>query len=139
MAALTAGRNTVKMGENACIDLLELGIKASTKIWAGSLVVVDAGYIAPGRAATGLRAVGRAESTKDNTAGGAGAVKVSIRRGVFRWNNSSAGDLIALADLLTTCYIVDDQTVAKTDGGGTRSIAGRVMGVDSVGVWVETL
>ncbi|MFB0515162.1 MAG: hypothetical protein ACETWG_00985, partial [Candidatus Neomarinimicrobiota bacterium] len=33
-------------------------------------------------------------------------------------------------------YIVDDQTVAKTDGTGTRSPAGFIEDVDSNGVWV---
>jgi hypothetical protein len=32
---------------------------------------------------------------------------------------------------------VDDQTVAKTDGSTTRSVAGIVRGVDTDGVWVE--
>ena len=34
-------------------------------------------------------------------------------------------------------YIVDDETVAKTDGTATRSAAGKVVGLDSDGVWVE--
>jgi hypothetical protein len=32
---------------------------------------------------------------------------------------------------------VDDQTVAKTDGTGARSVAGKVFDVDSGGVWVR--
>jgi hypothetical protein len=35
------------------------------------------------------------------------------------------------------CYIVDDQTVAKTNGTATRSIAGKIRAVDAQGVWVE--
>ena len=35
------------------------------------------------------------------------------------------------------CYIVDDQTVAKTNGGATRCVAGKVWDVDAEGVWVE--
>ena len=34
-------------------------------------------------------------------------------------------------------HLVDDQTVAKTNGGSTRSVAGICRGVDSDGVWVE--
>ena len=33
--------------------------------------------------------------------------------------------------------MVDDQTVAKTDGTGTRSAAGVVVNVDALGVWVD--
>ena len=52
--------------------------------------------------------------------------------------NSSAGDLITIADIGKACFIVDDQTVAKTDGTGTRSRAGIVDGIEaSGGVWVR--
>jgi len=45
--------------------------------------------------------------------------------------------MIAAAEIGTYCYIVDDQTVAKTDGTATRSSAGKVFDVDAQGVWVE--
>jgi hypothetical protein len=34
-------------------------------------------------------------------------------------------------------FIVDDETVAKTNGSSTRSVAGICRGVDAQGVWVE--
>ena len=49
----------------------------------------------------------------------------------------TAADAITLADIGKDCFIVDDQTVAKTDGAGTRSRAGRVFDVDADGVWVD--
>ena len=48
-----------------------------------------------------------------------------------------AGDLIAQADVGADCYIVDDQTVAKTNGTNTRSVAGKIIAVDADGVWVK--
>lgn len=108
-------------------------VKANTKIWQGSLAVLDAGYAAPGRTATGLQCLGRAAETVDNTGGAAGDELIKIEPGVFRWANS---DSIAQSDVGQLAYIVDDQTVAKGDGSGTRSIAGTIMGVDSSGVWV---
>ena len=60
-----------------------------------------------------------------------------MRRGCFRFANSVAADLIALADIGADCFIVDDQTVAKTNGGATRSIAGKIRDVDADGVWVQ--
>lgn len=133
MAALAQDRNTKEMvGEVA-----EHPVKAATKIFQGSLVVLDAGYAAPGRTATGLIAIGRAEEQADNAAGAAGAIKARIKCGVFLFGNSSAGDLIAQADVGADCYIVDDQTVAKTNGTSTRSRAGKIVAVDSNGVWVQ--
>lgn len=138
--ALTAARaNTVRLGDSAVIDILKLPVKANTKVYGGSFVVIDAGYAAPGRTATGLIAAGKAEKTVDNTGGAAGALVIEVRRGCHKWLNSSAGDLIAQADVGKLVYIVDDQTVAKTDGGATRSAAGRVLQVDADGVFVESI
>lgn len=137
MAALAAIRDTAKR-DSALTTLRGRPQKAATKIWAGSLVVGDAGYAAPGRTALALTALGRARKTSDNTTGASGDQNVPVESGTFKWNNSGGGDLIAQADVDATCYIVDDQTVAKTNGGGTRSAAGIIMGVDSDGVWVQT-
>lgn len=128
MAALTAAKNVPRLGDATVVDLLKMKQKGSTTIYAGALVVIDAGYAAPGRTATGLIAAGRAERTSAN-AGASGAVEVEVRRGVFPFENSSAGDAIAQADVGALCYIVDDQTVAKTDGTGTRSKAGRIVSI----------
>ena len=56
---------------------------------------------------------------------------------LFRSANSAAADLIAQADVGKLCHVVDDQTVAKTDGTGTRSRAGIVARVETAGVWVR--
>jgi hypothetical protein len=76
--------------------------------------------------------------TVDNTYGQAGDKTVTVRPGIYAWANSSGGDAITQAQVGSDCYIVDDQTVAKTDGTGTRSKAGTVLAVDSDGVWVLT-
>lgn len=132
MTALTAARSTPQMmGLRWAYPLA-----AATTVMQGSLVALDAGYLVPGHEATGLVAVGRAE--EGATSADAGDAAVTVRPGVFRWENSAAGDLITQAEVGTDCYIVDDQTVAKTSSGGDRSVAGRVVAVDDSGVWVAT-
>jgi len=130
MAALTAPRNTPER-----IGIPAYPVKAATTVHQGSLVVLDAGYAAPGRTATGLIAIGRADASA--TAVAAGDALVPVRAGNFKFANSTAGDLIAQADVGADCYIADDQTVAKTSAGATRSIAGKVIAVESDGVWVK--
>ena len=49
----------------------------------------------------------------------------------------SAVIFIAAADIGNNCYVVDDQTVAKTNGTNSRSVAGKVHDVDAIGVWVD--
>lgn len=131
MAALSAARNTPERQG----DVIDLPVKAATTVHQGSLVVIDAGYAAPGRVATGLIAAGRAEEAA--TAVAAGSASVRVRRGTFKFGNSATTDLIAQADVGADCYIVDDQTVAKTNGTNTRSRAGKIMAVDADGVWVR--
>lgn len=131
---LTADRNTPRReGEE-----MSLNVAAAKKIYAGSIVARDAsGNATPGAVATTLLGMGRAEEYVDNSAGAAGDKIVRVRKGVFRYANSAAADEITTADIGKECYIVDDQTVAKTDGTSTRSIAGRIYDVDTAGVWVE--
>lgn len=131
MAALTAARNTPQLSG----ETFGFPVAASTTIYQGSLVALAAGYAAPGATATGRIAVGRAEETV--SAVSAGDASVRVARGVFKFANSSAGDAIAQADVGADCYIVDDQTVAKTNGTGTRSRAGKIAAVASDGVWVQ--
>lgn len=133
--ALSADRNTpMKDGE-----LVSVPMATNIKIYAGSLVAANAtGYATPGATATTLTYLGRAEEFKDNTGGADGAKSIMVRRGkAFKWKNS-AGDAVTQAELGKTCYIVDDETVSKTNAGGnTQSAAGKVVGVDADGVWVQ--
>jgi hypothetical protein len=138
MTALAAARHTPQKGSHAVLDLLSVPVKANVKIFAGSLVVLDAGFAAPGRAAVGLIPLGRAEETVDNTGGAAGAKRVLVHAGTFPWGNSATTDEVKAADRGKLVYIADDQTVARTDASGARSVAGKVVEVDTDGVWVET-
>jgi hypothetical protein len=134
MTATTAERQTRKRNTGK-----ELNFPlAAQKALVGTIAVLNAGGFAEmGTTATTKIALGVFIETVDNSGGSAGDLNAPIERGVFKFANSSAGDAIALTDYGTTCYIVDNQTVAKTSGTGTRSVAGVVRGVDADGVWVE--
>ena len=132
MTALAADRNTPERAG----DQFVYPVAATTLIYAGSIVMLNAaGDATKGATATGQICVGRAEQQVNNT-GAAAAATISVSKGVFRWANSTAGDAITKAEIGDNCYIVDDQTVAKTDATGTRSVAGKIVDVDSSGVWV---
>jgi hypothetical protein len=132
--ALSKDRNTPP----ADGDIREFGVLADAVIFAGALVAITAaGFAKPGAVATTLKAVGRAEEHVDNTGGADGDVTVRVRKGVFRFANSAAADAITAADVGANCYIVDDETVAKTSGTNTRSVAGVIDQVDADGVWVK--
>ena len=112
-------------------------VAAGARIQQGTIVALAAGLAAPATTALGLVADGRARSSVDNTGGAAGAVTIEVDKGTFLFASAAGGDLIGDGDIGHLAYLVDDQTVAKTDGGGTRSVAGKIMDVDASGVWVR--
>lgn len=110
---------------------------SSTQFYRGGIVVLDQadGLLKKGVTGTGLIAIGRCE---ENRLTGAGNTrKIAAKSGIFGpYANSAAADAIAVDDIGKDCFIVDDQTVALTNGTSTRSRAGKVYDVTSEGVWV---
>jgi len=134
MTALTAGRNTPELAGQ--VHSLQVG--SAAKILAGALVCLNAtGYAVKGATATTLKSFGRAEETVDNSGGGDGALSIKVKVGIFGFLNSTSTDAITIADIKSDCYVVDDQTVAKTDGSASRSKAGRVVAVQDGLVFVQ--
>lgn len=134
MAALTAARSTPRRDGRS----FARGVAATKVIYAGSMVFLNAtGFATPGAIATTLIADGVAKSTVDNSTGADGDKMVETEKGVFRFGNSTSTDAITKAEIGDPCYVVDDQTVAKTNGTNTRSVAGTIVDVDGVGVWVK--
>jgi hypothetical protein len=135
MTAATKDRDTREIAGHFKV----FPIESNTKIFGGTLVCVNpAGRATKGITAVGLKCAGVAHHPYDNTAGAANTLQVEVKVGVLGpFANSAAADQLTNADTGSTCYIVDDQSVAKTDGGGTRSAAGRVWTVEPAGVWIS--
>lgn len=135
MAALTTDRDTPSKGAR----LVSIPVAASTQIYAGSIVAVNAsGYAVPASATAALKVIGRADGLADNSAGANGAINVLVGRDeAYLWENATAGDAVVQANIFGSCYAVDDNTVAGNNGGGTRPVAGTVVAIDSAGVWVK--
>lgn len=133
MSALTTDRQTPRRDGAS----YSYPVAANVTCYAGAIACLDAaGNATPGATATTLIAVGRFAERVTNGATAA-AVNVIVEPGVYRFNNSAAADLITKAEIGDNCFIVTDQTVAKTNGTNTRSIAGKIVDVDAQGVWVR--
>jgi hypothetical protein len=118
--------------------VLNLPVASATKIPAGVIVCNSAaGYAVNGGPTNTYRTMGVARAMADNSAGSNGGISIEVRRGVFCFANSAADDAIAAADIGNACYVADNQTVAKTDNSGARPAAGKILGVEAIGVWVE--
>lgn len=120
------------------LGLFAVPVKANAVLTAGFAAVVDAtGYAVAATATTGLVYLGRYEDSVDNTGGADGDVQVFVRNTcAFQFANSSS-DPVTQASFGLPCYLADGETVAATDNAGTLSKAGRVVGIDENGVWVE--
>lgn len=154
MSALIIERKTPKLGQDAIPSFptnLPMGIAAAAKIWSGAIVCLattgaNSGFLVQGQSATGLVCLGVAERTYDNTYSGntAGGITMVPRQGVYLMNVGTGVDAIAATAVGQDCFIIDDNTVGLTNGGGARSRAGVVVAVDSgtppfsqpTGVWV---
>lgn len=134
MAALTKGRITTTREGRDCA----LGVAASTRIWQGAIVCRNAaGWAVPGSVSTTLKALGVAGATADNSNGANGDAFVRVERGRWFLFAIDGADPITAADLGNTAFITDDQTVCRTNGGGTKSAAGVIRDVADGGVWIE--
>jgi len=124
--------------ERRDLGLFGVPVKAGAVIIAGFAAVVDAtGHAVPVSVASDLTYLGRYEDSVDNTNGADGDVYVLVRNdSAFHFANSSS-DPVVQASFGKACYLQDGETVAATDGAGKLSKAGRVVGIDENGVWVE--
>jgi hypothetical protein len=132
MAALTKDRNTPSREGKIVVH----PVAAGAVFFVGALAVLNAtGYAEPATTATGKKGLGRATEAVSNASGADGAAFVEVERGVFAYANDGT---VTRAHIGGSAYAMDDQTVAPTDGTGTRSAVGIIRDVDAAnGVWVE--
>lgn len=132
--ALTRSRNTPRLATGVNFAALALAVAATTKLFQGGIVCKNAaGNAVKGSATAGLIAVGIALEEADNTTGAAGDKTVQAQPGCYKLANSAGADEITAADIGKACYIVDDETVAKTSDAEARPPAGIVVAIDTDG------
>ncbi len=133
MSALAADRDTPHKYKERKVDM---AMAAATTIYLGALVCADAaGNAVPASDTAGLFVMGRAEEQVVN-AGAAGAKRIPVAKGVFRFANDGN---ITQANVGDDATVVDDQTVGLAAGTTNDIIVGRIEQVDSLGVWVAIL
>ncbi|CAN5361264.1 hypothetical protein BH09PSE4_BH09PSE4_17120 [soil metagenome] len=143
--ALTSGKKTV---QGTGRGLLNLGVATAVAVLQGGIAMLSSGYVRPGRVGQGgndlLKMADAAISRVPGVAqasvtGGAtdGAIAVDVQDGDWLAKNSTGVDAITVANIGHYCFVVDDETVARTSASRTRPRAGVVIGVDSTGVMVR--
>jgi hypothetical protein len=145
MAALTTNRPTDRAGVQVVPNRASNPIADNVHIYQGAITQADGnGNIVPGGLAAQadthtFRTLGRAYKEYDNTVVGhaAGALTVESEFGAFLLD-ISAGDAVTQADVGNSVYLVDDHTIGKTNAGGTLAVAGKLLGLATVGEFAGT-
>ena len=90
-----------------------------------------------GQVGTGLRPIGYFDESK--TGNGTLTVRVQLFREIWvdRFANGTSTDAVAASDIGNLCYVLDSQTVSIDSDTDSRSVAGRIWGLQNGGVLVE--
>lgn len=129
MAAATTEINT----PSSAGEYVSLVVKDAEIIYAGTLVAIDAnGEAVNASDASGLKVIGRAEETIDNTDDG---LSIRVKRGCFFFTGSG----ITAANIGSNATVVDNQTVGLAAATTNDIVAGKILAVDaSLGVLIDT-
>lgn len=114
---------------------MEYSVAANTKIFAGSLVCVNAtGYAVPAADTSGYRFAGVAMEQVDNSGGSDGAKVVRLRRaGVFEFDAGSiTQDMVG-----TDMYAADDHTFDDAAGSNGIKVGRLVKYVSATRGWID--
>jgi hypothetical protein len=113
-----------------------LVVAVANTVYAGTLGALSVtGTVVPAADVAGLIVAGRVETLALKDTFIAGDL-ILIKRGTFKYNNSIINP-IGIAQIGTLAFVENDNTVASTTVNKVK--AGKVVGVDPDGVWIDTM
>ena len=142
--AVTTDQKIVRYGTGDKDEPIAKGIKATVKVYRGTIAVTDnTGYLKAVATATTDTCWGMIQKVRTGDGqidgapgitGGAtdGAVGAEIEQGTFFLGSSTSADQLSVATEGTTVYVYDDITVAATNGSSTRPVAGKHVATEKV-------
>jgi len=127
MAALTGDISPLRKEG----DVFGLPMKTAEQFFVGSSVAIQTSDGKAEKMTTKLGLIARGVCVVSVTEGAdPEVVNVEVQRGTFPRTNSGGDPILAATPHGTQVFAEDDQTVALTDGGGTRSPLGTFYGFD---------
>lgn len=135
MAAITTATNRTRIGAlPPASPIGPIPIKGGIVIPQGAIVDRDAnGYLVNAAANTTAKCLGIAPVTYDTTGLADGVKTGEVHFGVWCVASGTSGDAITFADVGKTAYVIDNNTVGKTDGSGARHAGGTIFSVEPDG------
>jgi len=142
--ALSNDIPTYRVGVEGLHEPEACPLGSAVTVYSGSIALIRAGYLANAsapqstdscRGVIGDPAGGTYVKTGPGIVGngsqGANGVWVNVLTGSFLMANGTGADALAETDAGATVYVVDEQTVGKTNGSSTRPAAGILLPIDN--------
>lgn len=141
MTALANQKFGLKNLVDGLLVTIDYPAAATQVFYKGAAVGLNAsGFLVPMAVTTGLRYVGVVDlgnaAKLDTTGFSNGDFLLKVQAGIWNFKNSGSTDAIVQADMGKPVYFVDDQTVAKTDGGVSRPVAGIAIRIEGTEIMV---
>lgn len=134
MAALTADIPTTRYGVPGNAHQPEnFPLLHNVTVYGGSIAITRAGYLVPPTTPSTTDIVVGVIDRYATSAGGTtdGAVTAEVAQGTFFLRCGTGSDALTQADVNQSIYLIDEQTVGKTNGGSTRPVAGTLRNIDT--------
>lgn len=109
-------------------------VAGSQSLEPNSVVFLAAGYAVAFASAVAANPCAGVATFEVINPGANGDIAAEVETGEHKFANS--GDVVA-ASVGSTAYFSDDSSVSISNGGGARKTAGKIIQVDSDGVWVN--
>jgi hypothetical protein len=143
MAAITTAKGRTRIGALRPHSPMSGPLKGGVVIPQGAMIDKDAnGFFTNAATNTTGKVMGVAPKTYDTTGLADGAAIGEADCGIFTFANSAGADEITKNDVGLDCYVVDNNTVAKTSNSNARHVAGKIYSVEadgSIGVVTDGL
>ncbi len=134
MSNATADIKIVEYGTPDGHQMYSQPLEGSATVLGGTAAVLRAGYLVNSddlavQATDIVMGLIHKQTTNPSTTDG--AVSCDIETGTFYMKCAGSSDQLTQADVGAKVYLVDNQTIGKTDGSASRPQAGTLVNVDS--------
>lgn len=131
MANITQNRvSSTRAGntESVLLPVIAFPMQASTTLYAGGIVSINASGLLGAATASGTQIV-VGVSRKQTVSGSSGTTQQEVVTGAFLFDIGTSGDALTVANAMTDVYVIDDHTVGATSNTGARPRAGYLVSI----------
>lgn len=131
--ALSADVKTTRYGTPDGHQMVSQPMGANVTVYAGSiaLTITGTGYIKNAASPASTDTCWGIIAQQTINGSSAAALSVNIETGTFFVNAGADSDALTQADVGSKVYVIDEVTVGKTNGSGTRPVAGTLIKIDT--------